>query len=78
MTAIDTSGIDAISELKKNMDKRSLQVRKQTYYCQDICCFPGKHLHFFVVFFMVIQFLVARAGKFSWNSNGEASPVKNS
>ncbi|KAH9762117.1 putative sulfate transporter 3.4 [Citrus sinensis] len=57
VTAIDTSGIDAISELKKNMDKRSLQVRKQTYYCQDICCFPGKHLHFLLFFLWSFNFL---------------------
>ncbi|KAH9800526.1 putative sulfate transporter 3.4 [Citrus sinensis] len=57
VTAIDTSGIDAISELKKNMDKRSLQVRKQTYYCQDICCFPWKHLHFLLFFLWSFNFL---------------------
>lgn len=39
------------------MDKRSLQVRKQTYYCQDICCFPGKHLHFLLFFLWSFNFL---------------------
>lgn len=59
VTAIDTSGIDAISELKKTMEERSLKVRKQSLLLLSRhLLFPWKNIFTFSFLGFIIQFLL--------------------
>lgn len=72
VTAIDTSGIELIRELRKLLDKRSLQVRNQNSiiypdgFVEDIVL---------IIFGVHMTFLVG-LGKSCWKCDGKAATIK--
>ena len=71
MTAIDTNGLDLLAELKKTLDKKSIEVRK-AYETLKFFSFTTL-LRLIIYFIFVVCF-----GKSCGKCNGEATQIKSS